>query len=117
MRAAIDYLRLCWRLWRDPRVPPLIKLIPFAAALYVVSPIDILPDWYIPGIGYLDDGGVVLLALRTFVRLTPPRVRLDHQYWLEHRGRQDWDVEAEAVATDADDDRTGGEAQWPKPIR
>ncbi len=51
MRAALNYFRLCWRLWRDPRVSRLAKLIPVAALLYFISPIDVLPDWYIPGVG------------------------------------------------------------------
>ena len=39
----------------------------FAAAfalLYVLNPFDLIPD-FIPGIGYLDDGAVVLLVIRS----------------------------------------------------
>lgn len=34
-----------------------------AALLYVLNPLDLIPD-FIPGIGYLDDGVVIMLALR-----------------------------------------------------
>jgi uncharacterized membrane protein YkvA (DUF1232 family) len=118
MRAALDQLRLVWRLFRDPRVSSLVKLVPIAAVLYFVSPMDILPDWFIPGVGYLDDVGVLMLAMRGFVRMAPRRVRLDHQYWLEHGDDADWDVEAEATATDAEaEDATAeGESECQVPI-
>ena len=111
MRAALNYFRLCWRLWRDPRVSRLAKLIPVAALLYFISPIDVLPDWYIPGVGYLDDVGVMMLALRGLVRFSPRRVLLDHQYWLDHPRKPDWDVEAEATGIDMGEGTMEGEPE------
>jgi uncharacterized membrane protein YkvA (DUF1232 family) len=34
-----------------------------AALLYILNPLDIIPD-FIPGLGYVDDGMVVMLALK-----------------------------------------------------
>jgi uncharacterized membrane protein YkvA (DUF1232 family) len=46
------------RLVRDPALPRAAKFALAAAAVYLASPIDLVPD-FIPFIGYLDD---VLLA-------------------------------------------------------
>lgn len=37
-------------------------LLPALALVYIISPLDVLPDW-IPGIGALDDIGILALAL------------------------------------------------------
>lgn len=51
-----------WPLMRDPRIPFWAKAaIPAAAAVYVISPIDAIPDFLV-GAGQLDDIGVMLLA-------------------------------------------------------
>lgn len=56
-------LRLSWRLFRDPRVPTRLKIVPLiVAALYVLSPIDAVPDFLL-GIGQVDDVGMVGLAV------------------------------------------------------
>ena len=49
--------RLVWRLWRDARVPGWTKLIPLAGLVYLLSPIDLIPDLMLPGLGQLDGGG------------------------------------------------------------
>ena len=67
----LDLLRLAWRLLRDPRVPTILKLIPFTGALYLLWPVDVLPD-VLPPLGQLDDIGVLLLAILAFVRACPP---------------------------------------------
>ena len=46
-------LRLVWLLFRDGRVPFLTKLVLPLSLLYLVSPIDILPD-FIVGLGQLN---------------------------------------------------------------
>lgn len=51
------------RLRRNPRVPRSAKLAVAFAGLWVLSPIDLLPE-FLPVIGPLDDVVVVALALR-----------------------------------------------------
>ena len=70
--------RLAWRLLNDGRVPGWVKLIPFAALLYFLSPIDLVPDWLFPGLGEVDDIVVILLALKVFVDLSPEGVVREH---------------------------------------
>ena len=58
------------RLRRDPRVPPRAKLAVAFAGLWVLSPIDLIPE-FLPVIGPLDDVVVVALALRYAARQVP----------------------------------------------
>ena len=44
-------------------------LLILAAVLYSLSPIDILPDYHIPVLGYLDDVAVWYLLWKIFARL------------------------------------------------
>lgn len=51
-----------WPLMRDPKIPFWAKAgIPAIAAAYVISPVDIIPDFLL-GVGQIDDIGVILLA-------------------------------------------------------
>lgn len=69
----IRQLRLAWRLLRDPRVPSVYKLLPAAILVYIISPIDFLPDWII-GLGQLDDLGLFLLGVQVFTLICPPAI-------------------------------------------
>lgn len=56
---------LTWKLYRDPRVSPMLKrAITVGALAYVISPIDVVPDLLL-GIGQADDLGI--LAALVFV--------------------------------------------------
>ena len=55
------------RLRRDPRVPRRAKVAVAIAGLWVLSPIDLIPE-FLPVIGPLDDVVVVALALRYAAR-------------------------------------------------
>jgi len=77
LRELIRQFRLAWRLFRDRRVPWPPKLIPPLALLYVIAPIDILPDFSL-GLGQLDDIAVVLLAVKLFIELCPTDVVREH---------------------------------------
>jgi uncharacterized membrane protein YkvA (DUF1232 family) len=59
-----------WRLRRDPRVPRRAKVALLLAGIWVVSPIDLIPE-FLPVIGPLDDVVVVALALRYAARRVP----------------------------------------------
>jgi uncharacterized membrane protein YkvA (DUF1232 family) len=61
------------RLRRDPRVPRRAKVVVALAGLWLVSPIDLLPE-FLPVIGPLDDVLVVALALRYAARQVPREV-------------------------------------------
>ncbi len=73
----IRQIRLAWRLFKDRRVPWALKLIPPAALIYILSPIDILPDLGL-GLGQLDDVAIILLSLKLFIELAPPEVVREH---------------------------------------
>jgi uncharacterized membrane protein YkvA (DUF1232 family) len=61
------------RLRGDPRVPRRAKLVVAVAGLWLLSPIDLLPE-FLPVIGPLDDVLVVALALRYAARQVPREV-------------------------------------------
>jgi uncharacterized membrane protein YkvA (DUF1232 family) len=65
-------------LLNDARVSVLPKLIIPAAALYVISPIDLIPD-FILGLGQLDDIGIVVLAVAMFIEFCPRAIVDEHR--------------------------------------
>jgi uncharacterized membrane protein YkvA (DUF1232 family) len=71
-------IRLAWRLYKDARVSGWVKLIPMAGLLYLLSPVDLLPDLMLPGLGQVDDMVMLLLALKMFVDLSPPSIVREH---------------------------------------
>ena len=64
------------RLRKDPRVPRRVKFAVGFAALWVVSPIDLIPE-FLPVIGPLDDIVVAALLLRYAARRVPPEVLIE----------------------------------------
>ena len=69
-RGIRDQLRLSWRLLRDERVPALKFALPAFLALYVVSPIDPIPDFLL-GLGQVDDIGIVIAGVLLLARIIP----------------------------------------------
>jgi uncharacterized membrane protein YkvA (DUF1232 family) len=69
--------RLFAGLMRDPRVPLRAKLVLGATALYLASPIDLVPD-FIPIAGSLDDAIVAAFALRYVVGASSPEIVAEH---------------------------------------
>lgn len=76
-RAIPDLVALCRGLLRDPRVPIGSKLLVGVAIVWLVSPIDLVPE-FIPVLGPLDDVVVVALVLRHLVKRAGPEVIQDH---------------------------------------
>jgi uncharacterized membrane protein YkvA (DUF1232 family) len=77
MGALFGELRLAWRLMREPRVPSFAKAVPVLAMVYVLSPLDFIPD-VLPVLGQVDDLGILILAVKTFLRLCPQAVTAFH---------------------------------------
>jgi sulfatase modifying factor 1 len=65
--------RIIRRALVHPQVPWHAKVVAACAVLYVVSPIQIIPN-FIPVIGQMDDALVVVLAIRYLRRYVPQRV-------------------------------------------
>jgi uncharacterized membrane protein YkvA (DUF1232 family) len=90
--------RLVWRLLGDRRVPLWLKGLPLVTLLYVLSPIDAIPEVLLPVLGpliALDDLGAILLGLNFFIMLSPPDVVADHERRLAAEGG--WRVEGDAA--------------------
>ena len=68
-------VRLVRRLRSDPAVPRRAKVAVVIAGLWVLSPIDLIPE-FLPVIGPLDDVVVVAIALRYAARRVPRSVLL-----------------------------------------
>lgn len=86
VRAIPGFGRLLVRLVRDPRVPRLDRALFGAAFLYLLTPVDLMPDW-LPVLGQLDDLVLVGLALYRLLYRTPEEVLVEH-----------WDGEDRALA-------------------
>jgi uncharacterized membrane protein YkvA (DUF1232 family) len=76
-RAIPDLVALTRGLLGDPRVPVASKVLLGVALVWLLSPIDLAPE-FIPVLGPLDDVIVVGLVLRHLVRRAGPGVVLEH---------------------------------------
>ena len=95
-RNLILQARLVWLLMRDPRVPLWLKALPVGSLVYLISPLDFLPDT-IPILTQLDDIAVLLIGFRLFIELAPAAAVEEHMQTLT--GRHDnWEVENKAPA-------------------
>ncbi|HEY0886704.1 MAG TPA: YkvA family protein [Ramlibacter sp.] len=65
--------RQLWFALRHPAAPGWLKVGTALIALYLLSPVDIVPDW-LPVIGVVDDLVLVPLAIRWLLRRLPPDV-------------------------------------------
>jgi uncharacterized membrane protein YkvA (DUF1232 family) len=76
--ALLPNLVLLFRgLVRDPRVARSSKVWLGVALVWLISPIDLIPE-FIPVAGPLDDAIVAVLVLRHVLRRTPPHVLSEH---------------------------------------
>ena len=68
--------RLLWFALRHPAAPGWLKVGSALVALYLVSPIDLIPD-AIPILGWVDDLVIVPLAIRWLLARLPADIRAD----------------------------------------
>ena len=80
-------LRLVWAMLRDARTPPAAKLTAVLAILYVISPIDLVPD-LIPVLGWLDDGLVAYMLLKLAMKFLPEDLLASLRASVDARSRQ-----------------------------
>ena len=77
------YLRLLGGLLTDRRVSGVDKLLVAGAIAYIVSPMDLLPD-FVPFLGEVDDVFLLVLALQRLIGNAGKRVVAD--YWVGSLG-------------------------------
>ena len=58
-----------------------------ATFLYVISPVDLIPELFIPLIGQLDDATLLLLASYLFMRWSPKKVVSEHMASISNSSR------------------------------
>jgi uncharacterized membrane protein YkvA (DUF1232 family) len=68
------YARLAWTLSRHPKVRGKQRAVLAAAAVYLISPIDLVPG-FIPVLGQLDDAAAILIGLGMALRSLTPEDR------------------------------------------
>lgn len=77
IRLLPDLLRLFKRVATDGAVPWMVRVELMLLLGYLVSPIDLIPD-FIPVVGFLDDAVVVAIMLRIVVRTAGPQMLQKH---------------------------------------
>lgn len=78
LQTLFAHVRLAIRLVREPRVPLLTKALPLGALLYLVSPLDLVPD-VLPFLGEIDDLSLVVVALVVFLSVCPAAATAFHR--------------------------------------
>ena len=68
--------RRLWFVLRHPAAPTWLKVGTALIVLYVLSPVDLIPD-VIPILGWIDDIVIVPFAIRWLLGRLPPQVRAD----------------------------------------
>ncbi len=97
--AVLKQARLAFRLLRDERVPTAVKLVLPATLLYLISPLDVVPD-FLPMLGQADDLMIVLLGVLAFIKMCPAGVVAEHEASIDGRqapsngGRDDEPIDA-----------------------
>jgi hypothetical protein len=76
----IKQLQLIFRLLRDKRVHPLIKILPLISLIYLLYP-DLVP-------GPFDDAVVIALFLQFFLTLIPDELIEEHKFDQEIQSQQ-----------------------------
>jgi uncharacterized membrane protein YkvA (DUF1232 family) len=82
-----NFLKLLYRLFKDPRVPLAEKALLIGAIAYVISPFDIILD-FVPFVGQVDDLYLIALVLLRMLSRTSDDVLIEH-----------WDGKSDLAAT------------------
>lgn len=64
----IQQIQRLMALLRDPRIGKLPRFAVIAALVYLISPIDLVPDFALPIVGWLDDATLIWMAVRWLLK-------------------------------------------------
>lgn len=90
-------IMMVWAMLRNPAAPGIAKLVALLAAVYIISPVDLLPD-VIPILGWIDDGVVSILLFKLAFKLLPKEMYESLKAQFEKKGGK---VDAGAFKTSA----------------
>lgn len=62
--------------FKDPRTPWFAKVVILIVLGYLLSPVDLIPD-FVPVLGYLDDLVIVPLPIRIAIKLIPKEIMIE----------------------------------------
>lgn len=82
-----EKLIVIWFAWRHPLTPGYVKGLLSLVLIYLVSPIDMIPD-YIPFLGIADDVGLVTGVMLYLKYLLPESVYVDSRRQSEKWGQR-----------------------------
>lgn len=71
-RGIADHFKLVWALWMDPRINPLLKILPLGSILYLISPFDM-------ALPVVDDVGLLWFFTYLFIELSPEEIVAEHR--------------------------------------
>lgn len=95
-------LRLFWALFKNKRTPRISKILIVITAIYLISPIDIIPD-YIPFAGWIDDIIIVPILLYIATLFIPKdlvrevKQKINHKYKESKKKNYDDAIEGEII--------------------
>jgi uncharacterized membrane protein YkvA (DUF1232 family) len=72
-----NLMKLLYDLLKDPRVSKADKAILAGVIMYVIVPIDVIPD-FVPFVGMVDDSYLIAISLLRLLNRANRRVVLDH---------------------------------------
>lgn len=78
-------LMMVWAMLRNPAAPALSKIVALLAAVYIISPVDLVPD-VIPILGWIDDGVITLLLFQLAFKLLPKEMYESLKAQFEKKG-------------------------------
>lgn len=74
LKTVKDDAMMLYYAWKHPGTPAVVKGMLVALVTYVISPIDVIPD-YLPFIGIADDVMLIPAAVLFLTNMLPPSVR------------------------------------------
>jgi uncharacterized membrane protein YkvA (DUF1232 family) len=74
----IQQLMLTWRLMTDRRVSIIPKIVFFLPFVYLISPIDLIPD-LIPVLGQMDDIALLVAGFKLLETMSPGGIVAEHR--------------------------------------
>ena len=106
LQEATVRFKLLMHLLADKRISPWLKLVPVGAFVYLLSPLDLIPDIALPGIGVLDDAAILWLGYYAFLELCPPEVIREQVRKIISNSS----IVSDEIKNQGDDDVVDGEA-------